>query len=234
MHEKIENGVFVKSGVKKIGADLVKPSFTKKSWIEKEVESKIKKSLLLKFFENEKMTKKKILKKYRKKKMVIFWNLKKVDSKFFLNLLSKKKCMHEKIENGVFVKSGVKKIGADLVKPSFTKKSWIEKEVESKIKKSLLLKFFENEKVTKKKMLKRVILRKKKFVIFWNLKKVNSKFFLILLSTFFSMHEKIENGGKAKSDVSILLSTLSKKNFYFQLGKIQVFFFSHFLILKKI
>ena len=74
--------------------------------------------------------------------------------------------MHEKIENGVFVKSGVKKIGADLVKPSFTKKSWIEKEVESKIKKSLLLKFFENEKVTKKKMLKRVILRKKKFVIF--------------------------------------------------------------------
>ena len=44
MHEKFENGVFVKSGVKKIGADLVKPSFTKKSWIEKKVESKIKKA----------------------------------------------------------------------------------------------------------------------------------------------------------------------------------------------
>ena len=62
--------------------------------------------------------------------------------------------MHEKIENGVFVKSGVKKIGVDLGKPSFTKKSWIEKKVESKIKKSLLLNFFENEKVTKKKILK--------------------------------------------------------------------------------
>ena len=166
--------------------------------------------------------------------MVIFWNLKKVDSKFFLNLLSKKKCMHEKIENGGKAKSEVNFEKVRKWKPSFTKIPCIEKKVESKIKKSLLLKFFENEKVTKKKMLKRVILRKKKFVIFWNLKKVNSKFFLILLSNFFSMHENFENGGKAKSDVSILLSTLSKKNFYFQLCKIQVFFFSHFLIFKKI
>ena len=42
--------------------------------------------------------------KYRKKKIVIFENLKKVDSKFFLNLLSKKKSMHEKVENGGHIK----------------------------------------------------------------------------------------------------------------------------------
>ena len=38
-------------------------------------------------------------------------------------------------------------------------------------------------------------------VIFWNLKKVDSKFFLILLSKKKCMHEKFENEGHVKSGV---------------------------------
>ena len=77
-----------------------------------------------------------------------------------MNLLSKKKCMHEKIENGGKAKSEVNFEKVRKWKPSFTKIPCIEKKVESKIKKSLLLKFFENEKMTKKKILKKY--RKKK------------------------------------------------------------------------